>query len=214
MSLEAPASAASSPGPVAITSDAGAQHGCVRASDRQRKTETDEMLRVDHAGEVGAVAIYEGQMWMLRGTPAYQEIVRMRQGEIEHLDTMERLVSTRRARPTLLLPLWRAAGFMLGAGTALLGPQSAMACTVAVETVIGQHYNEQIRHLLKEAPAGGKLPADDAELAAVFKKHRDEELEHLDTGLKWDAEKAPAYDALTQVIKLGCTLAISVVRRI
>lgn len=195
------------------------------------------MLRVDHAGEVGAVAIYEGQAWVLRGTPAAAEIDRMRAGEVAHVETMERLMAERRVRPTLLLPIWRVAGYLLGAGTAVLGPKAAMACTVAVETVIGQHYNDQIRDLLAgpkpasngksfsgsaeaddaadAAPANPtRLSPEDAALAKVFKRHRDEELEHLDTGMKWDAPAAPGYNIISQIIKVGCSAAISVARRI
>lgn len=216
----------------------GVQHGYVRAPDRRRKASIDEMIRVDHAGEVGAVAIYEGQAWVLRGTPAAAEIERMRAGEVAHVETMERVMGERRVRPTLLLPLWRLAGYALGAGTAVLGPKAAMACTVAVETVIGQHYNDQIRELLappkpasstgrsfsgsaSDEDAGDAAPAsparltpEDAALAKVFKQHRDDELEHLDTGMKWDAPAAPAYNVISQVIKVGCSAAISVARRI
>lgn len=167
----------------------------------------ESMLRVDHAGEVAAVKIYEGQMWVLRGTPEYKLIEHMKRGEEEHVATLNKLVADRRARPTALLPVCEAAGFVLGATTALLGKEAAMACTVAVETVIGEHYNDQIRQLL----AAGY---SEREIAEVFKRHRDEELEHLDTGLKHNAEMAPGYQVLSQVIKAGCNAAIWLAKRV
>lgn len=131
----------------------------------------------------------------------------MKAGEVVHLRTMERLVAERRVRPTLLLPLWQAAGFALGAGTAMLGREAAMACTVAVESVIGEHYNDQMRSLL----AAGY---SEDELLRVLKLHRDEELGHLETGLQNDAESAPLYTALSAIIKLGCRVAVEVAKRV
>jgi ubiquinone biosynthesis monooxygenase Coq7 len=131
----------------------------------------------------------------------------MREGEVRHLATVRRVMAERRVRPTALLPLWDAAGFALGAATALLGKEAAMACTVAVETVIGQHYNDQIRELLKRGYG-------EAEVTEMLRLHRDEEMGHLETGLKHDAEKAPLYTALTSVIKAGCSAAIWVAKRV
>lgn len=130
----------------------------------------------------------------------------MRDGEVEHLETLQRLMADRRARPTVFEPLAHAAGFALGAATAALGKEAAMACTVAVETVIGDHYNDQIRTLL----ATGYR---EAELAAILKKHRDEELDHLETGKRHGAESTPLYTPLTAVIKAGCTAAIWLAKR-
>jgi len=132
---------------------------------------------------------------------------RMRDGEQAHVVAVEKLMAERRTRPTLLLPLWEAAGFVLGAATAVLGKEAAMACTVAVETAIGQHYNDQIRSLLRE---GYREP----QVLAVLKKHRDEELEHLDTGLAHGAEQAPLYTAMSAVIQAGCKAAIEVAKRV
>jgi len=129
----------------------------------------------------------------------------MKQQEQEHLRDMEGLVTDRRVRPSALLPLWEAAGFALGAGTALLGKEAAMACTVAVEEVIGGHYNDQIRDLLERG-------YDEQELLAVLKKNRDEELEHLETASDMGADQAPLYGPLTQVIKAGCRAAIEVAK--
>jgi ubiquinone biosynthesis monooxygenase Coq7 len=131
----------------------------------------------------------------------------MKEGEVRHIETIQRLMQDRRVRPTALLPVWRAAGFALGAATALLGKEAAMACTVAVETSISKHYNDQIRQLLERG-------YDDKELAMVLKKHRDEEIEHHDAALAAGAERAPGYAALSAVIQAGCAVAISIAKRI
>lgn len=131
----------------------------------------------------------------------------MKDGEAVHLRTINRLMSTRRVRPTALLPLWEAAGFALGVATALLGKRAAMACTVAVETSIAEHYNDQIRRLLAD---GHKDP----ELLAVLAQHRDEELEHHDKAKALGAEQAPLYGAITTVIQAGCAVAIQVAKRV
>ena len=110
----------------------------------------DRMLRVDHAGEYGADRIYAGQLAVLGKTPVGETIQHMWEQEKVHLATFNRLLPEHRARPTLLLPLWNVAGFALGAGTALLGKEAAMACTVAVEASITEHYNDQIRELVSE----------------------------------------------------------------
>jgi ubiquinone biosynthesis monooxygenase Coq7 len=136
------------------------------AAARERRAVVDEMLRVDQAGEAAAVQIYAGQMWVLRGgSPVHAELRRMREGEERHLRAVNALVAERRARPSLLLPVWRAAGFALGAATALLGRDAAMACTVAVETSISEHYNEQIRELLRRGAAAPGVPASAPESA-------------------------------------------------
>lgn len=204
----APVSA--SPAAPAVPADLASVYSRVRSTDPHRRALVEEMLRVDHAGEVGAVQIYAGQLWMLRrGSADYRLIESMKKGEEAHLATLQALMADRRARPTALLPLAQVAGWLLGAASALLGPAGAMACTVAVETVIGGHYNDQIRTLL--AAGHG---AEEAQLLAVFRKHRDDELEHLDTGLASGAEAAPAYAAVTTAIKAGCVAAIEVVKRV
>jgi len=164
----------------------------------------DRILRVDHAGEYGAVRIYEGQLAVLGGTkikPVIQEFMEQEEG---HLRTMEDLIRKNNVKKTALLPLWHAAGFVLGASTALLGKEGAMACTVAVESVIGEHYDNQIRVLLSEEDGLEKHKP----LIEKISKMRDEEMEHHDSGLEHNAEQAPFYLALTQVIKVGCWGAI------
>jgi ubiquinone biosynthesis monooxygenase Coq7 len=159
-------------------------------------------IRVDHAGEYGAARIYAGQLAVLgRGRHA-ATLQHMKDQEQVHLDTFSDLITTRRVRPTALLPLWNLAGFALGAVTAAMGPRAAMACTVAVEETIDQHYAAQ------EAA----LAEDEAEtpLRDTIAKFRTEELEHRDIGLANEAEKAIGYRLLSRVIKTGCKVAIRV----
>jgi ubiquinone biosynthesis monooxygenase Coq7 len=128
----------------------------------------------------------------------------MQDQEQVHLDTFSRLIAQRRVRPTALLPIWHVAGFALGAATALLGHRAAMACTVAVEEAIDEHYQAQ------EAALG----EDEAPLKAHIAQFRAEELEHRDTGLEHEAEKAPAYRLLSAAIKAGCKVAIKVSEKV
>jgi ubiquinone biosynthesis monooxygenase Coq7 len=158
----------------------------------------DRIIRVDHAGEFGATRIYEGQIAVLgrgRHGPTLQHMLEQEQ---VHRKTFEDLIRKRRARPTALLPLWNVLGFALGAGTALLGERAAMACTVAVEEAIDEHYQKQAEALADDEP----------ELKAVIEKFRAEELEHRDIGLANEAELAPAYRLLSAAIKQGCKAAI------
>jgi len=127
--------------------------------------------------------------------------------EKEHLRVFNELIPKYRVRPTLLLPFWDIAGFALGAGTALLGEKAAMACTVAVEATITEHYNNQIRELMT-------TEGDNKEIIEYIKKFRDDEQEHHDTGIAEGAEQAPAYQLLTKVIKGGCKAAIFIAERV
>ena len=169
----------------------------------QRQT-ADRMVRVDHAGEYGAVRIYEGQLAVLGRGPDAPTIRHMADQERVHRATFEKLIGEKRVRPTALLPIWHIAGFALGAGTALLGREAAMACTVAVEEVIDEHYAGQIAELGDTEP----------ELRQVFEKFREEELEHRDTGLDHGAERAPAYRPLTGAVRRATRLAIWLSERI
>jgi ubiquinone biosynthesis monooxygenase Coq7 len=156
------------------------------------------MIRVDHAGEYGAARIYDGQLAVLRRSPAAPVIRRMAEQEKRHLAAFDKLVVDRRVRPTALSPLWHAAGFALGAATALLGERAAMACTVAVEEVIDEHYRRQAELL------GGSEP----ELKSAIEEFRHDEREHRALGLAHGAEQAPGYPVLTAAIKAGSRLAI------
>ncbi|XP_039310259.1 5-demethoxyubiquinone hydroxylase, mitochondrial [Solenopsis invicta] len=163
----------------------------------------DSIIRVDHAGELGADRIYAGQMAVLGRTTVGPTIQHMWDQEKRHRAKFEELIRKYRVRPTVLTPLWNIAGFALGAGTALMGKKAAMACTVAVETVIVEHYNDQLRMLMTSENV-------DKEILETIKKFRDEEQEHHDTGIDHGAEQAPFYQALTNVIKFGCKTAISI----
>jgi ubiquinone biosynthesis monooxygenase Coq7 len=156
------------------------------------------ILRVDHAGEHGAVRIYEGQLAVLGKTPAGAVIRKMAAQEQRHLAAFDRLLPERRVRPTALGPLWHVAGFALGAATALMGERAAMACTVAVEEVIDEHYASQATQLGAEEP----------ELKTLIEEFRREEVEHRDEGLAHGAEEAPGYEVLRAAIKTGSRLAI------
>ncbi|XP_018350067.1 PREDICTED: 5-demethoxyubiquinone hydroxylase, mitochondrial [Trachymyrmex septentrionalis] len=164
----------------------------------------DSVIRVDHAGELGADRIYAGQMAILGRTTVGPTIQHMWDQEKRHRAKFEELIRKYRVRPTVLTPLWNIAGFALGASTALMGKKAAMACTVAVETVIVEHYNDQLRMLMEN---GDNV---DKEILETIKKFRDEEQEHHDTGIDHGAEQAPFYQALTNVIKCGCKTAISI----
>ena len=124
--------------------------------------------------------------------------------EQEHIDKFNELLVEKRVRPTALLPLWNIAGFALGAGTALMGEKSAMACTVAVEKVIGEHYREQ-QDLLED---------DEKELKKTIAKFEKDELEHHDIGIEHDAESAIGYRIMSKVIEFGCKTAIAVSKKI
>ena len=164
----------------------------------------EEVIRVDHAGEYGAKRIYQGQLAVLRGTKHEETIRHMQAQEQVHLDTFSRHIAARRVRPTALLPIWHVAGFALGAVTAALGARAAMACTVAVEEAIDEHYAAQ------EAALGD----DEAPLKAEIARFRAEELEHRDIGIANEAELTPGYRLLSAVIKLGCKAAIRVSEKI
>ncbi|EDL17130.1 5-demethoxyubiquinone hydroxylase, mitochondrial isoform 3 [Mus musculus] len=157
-------------------------HSSGMTLDNINRAAVDRIIRVDHAGEYGANRIYAGQMAVLGRTSVGPVIQKMWDQEKNHLKKFNELMIAFRVRPTVLMPLWNVAGFALGAGTALLGKEGAMACTVAVEESIANHYNNQIRMLMEEDPEKYE------ELLQVIKQFRDEELEHHDTGLDHDAE--------------------------
>lgn len=169
------------------------------------KQRSERMLRVDQAGEYGATRIYAGQLAVM-GTraPLSAEIAAMAAQEADHQSRFDAMIAARRVRPTLLQPVWSVAGYALGAATALIGPEAAMACTAAVETEIDRHYTQQIE----------ELGSDDPELGEVIREFRDDEREHRDAALAAGAEKAPAYPLLFHAIRMGCRVAIKLSERI
>lgn len=172
--------------------------------DPRPRAEVARMIRVDHAGEYGAARIYEGQLAVLKDRKSAPIIKHMAEQEQRHLKTFTQMIGDRRVRPTALAPLWHMAGYALGAGTALLGERAAMACTVAVEEVIDEHYAEQ-RDALGE---------EEADLKATIEEFRLEELEHRDIGLENEAELAAAYPVLSTTIKRASRLAIWLSERV
>ncbi|GAA4642147.1 demethoxyubiquinone hydroxylase family protein [Pontixanthobacter gangjinensis] len=171
------------------------------------KPDIESMIRVDQAGEFGATRIYQGQLAVMGDRhPLSAEIAAMAAQEENHRAKFDALMARRGIRPTILQPFWSAAGYALGAGTALLGPEAAMACTAAVETEIDKHYSDQL-----EALAGDDA---DPELSAMIEEFREEEREHLDAALAAGAENAPAYPLLSGVIRLGCRVAIKLAERV
>jgi ubiquinone biosynthesis monooxygenase Coq7 len=166
------------------------------------------MIRVDHAGEYGAVRIYEGQLAVLRrragSAHSIETIAHMAAQEQKHLKTFDALINARRVRPTVLEPVWRVAGFALGAATAAMGEKAAYACTAAVEEVIDGHYAGQIAALGDGDPA----------LKATVAEFRAEEEAHRATALAQGAEQAPGYRLLSGAIKAGCRIAIKLSERI
>ncbi len=168
------------------------------------KPDADSMIRVNHAGEYGAKRIYDGQLAVLRGKPSYGVVKEMKEQELEHLETFEDYVKTRRVRPTALMPVWHVGGWMLGAATAAMGERAAMACTVAVESVIAEHYSEQ-ENMLKD---------DESELKKHISKFREDEMEHHDTGLEHGAERTQAYQLLYRGVRGITKTAIALSKRI
>ncbi len=171
------------------------------------RDELHRMIRVDQAGEFGATRIYQGQLAVMgdRG-PHSAEIRHMAEQEADHRAKFDALLVRRGVRPTALHPFWSAAGYALGAGTALLGPEAAMACTAAIETEIDKHYSDQLDQL--------EASGADPELAEMIAAFREDEREHRDAALANGAERAPAYPLLTGAIRLGCRLAIRLSERI
>ncbi len=170
-----------------------------------RRADTASMLRVDQAGEYGATRIYAGQLAVLRrNCPEARLVARMAAQEQRHLKRFNALMAERRVRPTALQPLWNVAGFALGAATALMSEEAALACTDAVETEIDRHYSEQL----------AELGDDDPELSADIEEFRAEELEHRDSARAAGATSAIGYPLLTAAIRAGCRVAIGLSKRV
>ena len=141
-----------------------------------RDAELDEIIRVNQAGEYGARRIYEGQLDALKNEEDKAIILHMYEQEQKHLDYFDKEIAERRIRPTLMQPLWKTVGYIMGLISAKLGNEAAMACTAAVEEVIDQHYAEQIDRLSEIG--------DHEELVKALKSFRAEEVEHKDIGLR------------------------------
>ena len=170
-----------------------------------KEAQLDRIIRVDHAGEYGAVRIYEGQLAVFGDNHPFSDTIKhMKEQEDVHLERFNKLIREYNARPTLITPLWHVAGYALGASTALLGPKAAMACTEAVEEVIDKHYAEQIEG----------LDEDEGPLAQTLEKFRLEEVEHKQIAIDNGAQEAPGHGLLYGAIKLGVKAVIKVAERI
>ena len=163
-----------------------------------REETVARMIRVDQAGEYGAMRIYAGQLAVLGRTRSAPVLRRMAEQERRHLAEFDRLLVERKVRPTLMQPFWHVAGFALGAATALMGEKAAMACTVAIEETIDEHYRRQAQRL------GG----DDPALKDRIEEFREDELEHRTLALEHGARDAPAFAPLTAAIKGASRMAI------
>ena len=188
-------------------------------SDEQRGY-LDRALRVNQAGELAATLIYTAQTPpIVKAHPHLQPLMKhMYDQEAGHFATFNKLLAKHRVRPTAMYPLWQAAATLLGWTTGMMGREAAMACTEAVETEIGNHYNSQVRELfswMQEMKEQGKeIDPELRELIDNIKVIRDEELEHLDHAVENDAKEAQPYEPLTNIISYGCRGAIWVSERV
>lgn len=186
-----------------------------------REAYLDRAIRVDQAGELGADYIYAGQFFVLSNKyPHLKPVLQhMWDQEIHHHNTFDSWQTNNRVRPSLITPLWKLGAFAMGAGTATISSEAAMACTEAVETVIGGHYNQQLRCLSNQYDLnwtdGTKHPTEELKLLTeTIRQFRDDELEHLDTAIEHDSRKAIPYILLTEGIKGICRVAIWTAERI
>lgn len=189
--------------PTAARASASPTKGAL-PGDLPRRDRLARIVRVDHAGEYGAKRIYEGQIAVIGKGRHGKTLRHMAEQELVHLQYFEKQLNRRRVRPTLLQPLWHVTGFLLGAGTAILGERAAMACTVAVEEVIEEHYEAQLK----------QLGPDEQELVDSIRKFQAEEVEHRDIGLVNEAELAAGYPVLSAAIKAGTRAVIWVAERV
>ena len=172
------------------------------------KSRIEEFIRVDHAGERGAVKIYEGQLLALntlvKDESLKKTIEEMKVHETEHCEFFEKEIKKRNIAPTKFLPLWDLLGMGLGFGSTLLGKKAAMLCTASVEEVIDKHYQDQI----------DQLDSSEKELKKKIKKFREDELEHKDIAYQKGATKTGCYSLLDKVIKTGSRIAINISEKI
>ena len=175
---------------------------------KTNKKKLEEFIRVDHAGERGAIKIYEGQLLALntiyKDNQLKETIEEMREHEREHCDYFENEIKKREIKPTKFLPLWDLLGVGLGFGTTLLGKKAAMLCTASVEEVIDKHYQDQIN----------QIKDDEKELRDKIIKFREDELHHKDIAYEKGASKKGFYSILDKVIKTGSKIAIRISEKI
>ena len=172
------------------------------------KNKIEEFIRVDHAGERGAIKIYEGQLLALntfvKDENLKKTIEKMKNHEKEHLDFFNKEIKKRKIKPTKLLPIWDLLGIGLGFSSAMMGKKAAMLCTASVEEVIDKHYQNQLN----------QLHSDEKSLKKKIKKFRDDELHHKDIAYKQGASKKGFYSILDKIIKIGSKVAINISEKI
>jgi len=175
---------------------------------KTNKNKIEEFIRVDHAGERGAIKIYEGQLLALntfvKDENLKKIIEKMKNHEKEHLDFFNKEIKKRNIKPTKLLPLWDLLGIGLGFGSAIIGKKATMLCTASVEEVIEEHYQNQIN----------ELDSEEKVLKKKIKKFRDDELHHRDIAYEQGASKKGLYSILDKIIKTGSKVAISISEKI
>ena len=175
---------------------------------KTNKNKIEEFIRVDHAGERGAIKIYEGQLLALntfvKDENLKKTIEKMKSHEKEHLDFFNKEIKKRNIKPTKLLPLWDLLGIGLGFGSAIIGKKAAMLCTASVEEVIDEHYQNQIN----------ELDSDEKVLKEKIKKFRNDELHHRDIAYEQGASKKGLYSILDKIIKTGSKVAINISEKI
>jgi len=176
--------------------------------EKTNKKILEEIIRVDHAGERGAIKIYEGQLLALNTIKQDKNlkniIEEMKEQEKEHLEYFEKEINKRKMKPTYLLPLWDLIGISLGFGTALLGKKAAMICTASVEEVIENHYENQL----------GKIGDDEKELKRKIEKFKKDETDHKNTAYESGASKTGFYSIMDKIIKTGSVIAITISEKI
>jgi len=168
----------------------------------------EEIIRVDHAGERGAIKIYEGQLLALKtikqDNNLKDKIEEMKEQEKEHLEYFEKEIQKRKIKPTYLLPLWDVMGVALGFGTVLLGKKATMLCTASVEEVIEDHYKNQLK----------KLGNDEIDLKNKIEKFKGDEVEHKNMAYESGATNKGLYSIMDKVIKTGSRIAITISEKI
>ena len=175
---------------------------------KSNKKKVEEFIRVDHAGERGAIKIYEGQLLALntfvKDDDLKKKIEEMKIHEKEHCDYFENEIKKRNITPTKFLPLWDLLGVGLGFGSTILGKKAAMLCTASVEEVIQEHYTNQIE----------QLGSDEKKLKEKIIKFREDELHHKDVAYKEGATKKGVYSILDKIIKIGSKIAINISEKV
>jgi len=176
--------------------------------EKTNKKTLEEIIRVDHAGERGAIKIYEGQLLALKTIKQDENLLNtieeMKEQEKEHLEYFEKEIRKRKIKPTSLLPLWDIMGVALGFGSALLGKKATMLCTASVEEVIDGHYNNQLK----------KLGNDEKDLKKKIEKFKEDEVNHKNMAYESGATNKGVYSIMDKVIKTGSKIAITISEKI